>query len=224
MSTSSGPFARPSSAPNPGLGRLVSAMMIVFVLGLLVIGVIYLTGDPVAGGDAAGNDSSAVAPTTQPDPTDASETQPAQGEPYLAANGDSPLPKHGEGIAAPIKPDRLITEEDYNAPPPQASTLPAPDGPVAWTEAHKYLGQTITVKGTVVDTNNIGQLCFLNYDPDWEGKFYIAMFKEAFELLPDPPEEHYLNRTLLVTGKVTLHRDRPQIEVHDVSQIEVVEE
>ena len=92
-----------------------------------------------------------------------------------------------------------------------------------WTEAHKYLDMTITVEGKILDTNNIGNICFLNYDPDWRDKFYIAMFKDAFELLPDPPETHYLDKTLRITGKVTLHNGRPQIKVHDLSQIEVVE-
>lgn len=222
MSTPSDPLTRSTTATDPDMGRMILVMMIVFVVGLVVIGVIYLTGTPITNLDGEGKaeqDAAAVTPTTQTDPTD---TQ-APGEPYLAANGTSPLPKHGEGIAAPIAADRLITDEAYSALPPEPSTLPAPDGPVAWTEASDYLGQTITVKGTIVDTNNIGQICFLNYDPDWQDKFYIAIFKEAFELLPDPPEQHYLNRTLLVTGKVTLHKDRPQIEVRDVSQIEVVE-
>jgi len=201
-------------------------MMIVLVLGLGVIGAIYLAGaaDVGPGGDGhATEDAAAVAPSTQADSADHSRIHPSRGEPYVAANGVSPLPKPGDGIAPPIPPKRLVTQEQYDAPPPAPSTLPAPDGPVAWTEAPKYLGQTITVKGTIVATKNIGPICFLNYDPNWQDKFYIAMFKEAFDLLPDPPEEHYMNRTLLVTGKVTLHKDRPQIEVHDVSQIEVLE-
>ena len=195
-------------------------MAVVFVLGLVTIGVIYLDGDPVEAPVAlVKHDAGEAAPTLQTD----SVEPPPQGEPYVAANGINPLPKHGEGVATPIPAERLITQDGYEAEPAELSTLPAPNDSVAWTEAQNYLGQTITVKGTIVATNNIGQICFLNYDPDWQDKFYIAMFKEAFELLPDPPEEHYLNKTLLVTGKVTLHRDRPQIEVRDLSQIEVVE-
>ncbi len=224
MSTTSGPFARPDSVTDPGLGRVVWVAAIFFVLGLVTVGLVYMAGDSAEAPVAAEKHGVAeVEPAIQPDAADPPQTSPTQDKPYVAANGASPLPKHGEGVAPPIPAERLITQEAYEADPPQASTLPAPDGPVAWTEAHKYLGQTITVKGTIVDTNNIGQICFLNYDPDWQGKFYIAMFSEAFKLLPDPPEEHYLNRTLLVTGKVTLHRDRPQIEVRDLSQVETVE-
>lgn len=226
MSMSNDPFAQPSTQPEPGLGKPVAVLVAIFVMGLVTIGLIYLAGTPAEPETVAGESTPAMAlkppaDTPKPEPTQAPSAP--TGEAYVAANGESPLPKHGEAEAPPIAAKRLITQEAYDAAPPEASTLPAPEGPVPWTEAHQYLGQTITVKGTVVDTNNIGQICFLNYDADWQDKFYVAMFKEAFELLPDPPETHYLNKTLLVTGKVSLHRDRPQIQVHDVSQIEVVE-
>jgi hypothetical protein len=223
MSTSNAPFSQSESSSGPGMGKPVAVLALVFILGLLTIGLIYLAGTPASsdGGGGDAQDQASTSPAEQAEPV--KPTHAENGKPYVAANGVSPLPKHGEGVAAPITAERLASEEAYEAKPPEDSTLPEPGEPVAWTDAHKYQGQTITVKGTIVDTNNIGQICFLNYDPDWQGKFYVAMFKEAFELLPDPPEEHYLNRTLLVTGKVTLHRDRPQIEVRDVSQIEVVE-
>lgn len=225
MSMSNGPFDEPEASADPGIGKPIAILALIFVLGLLTVGLVYSMGTPRA--SVADNaDTTDQVDATQPAEPEGGEPteeviQPAS--PDASTDGASPLPKHGEGIAEPIPPERLISDEEYNAEPPQDSTLPAPDGPVAWTEAHKYLGQTITVKGTIVDTNNIGEICFLNYDPDWQDKFYIAIFKEAFELLPDPPEAHYLNRTLLVTGKVSLHRDRPQIEVRDVSQIEAVE-
>lgn len=225
MSLSNGPLDQSESLAEPGMGKPVAILALIFVLGLLTVGLLYSMGTPAQPSSEVSEaaDLLVVTPATQADADESVEDTSSPGEPYIAANGESPLPKHGEGVADPIPPQTLITDEAYNAHPPQDSALPSPDGPVAWTEAHKYHGQTITVKGTIVDTNNIGQICFLNYDPDWQDKFYVAIFKEAFDLLPDPPEVHYLNRTLLVTGKITLHRDRPQIEVRDVSQIEVVE-
>jgi hypothetical protein len=224
MSTISSSLSQSKAVSDTGIGKPALVMAIVFVLGLVTIAVIYQTGDPVEAPVAAvvQADATEELPATQKEST-SKPTAPPQGEAYVAANGVSPLPKHGEAQAPPIPAERLITQDEYEALPAQPSTLPAPDGPVAWNEAQNYLGQTITVKGTIVETNNIGQICFLNYDSDWQDKFYIAIFKEAFDLLPDPPEEHFLNRTLLITGKITLHRDRPQIEVRDISQIEVVE-
>ena len=223
MSTTSGSFFPQAPVAEPGLGWPAKAAGAVFVIGLLVIGAIYAAGNASVPAQA----DMAAAPVqdadsgTHKDQTDG--TPKSTGEPLETAGGNNPLPKPGEGIAPPIPAERLATPEEYEADPPQMSQLPVPDEPVPWTDAHKHLGQVITVKGTIVDTSNIGQICFLNYDPDWQDKFYIAMFKEAFELLPDPPETHYLNKTLLVTGKVTLHKDRPQIQVNDVAQIEVLE-
>ena len=221
MSMISGSISSPNSVSDSGAGRPAVAMVAVFVLGLLAVGVIYSAGDPVDKTNAVNNHAE-VSAATQPEATPEPAAEPSQHGTYVAANGISPLPKYGEGIAPPIPAERLITQEQYDTQPLEPSTLPSPEGFVAWTDAQNYLEQTITVKGTIVDTKNIGQICFLNYDSDWQGKFYVAIFKEAFDLLPDPPEEHYLNRTLLVTGKVTLHKDRPQIEVRDISQIEVV--
>ncbi len=169
--------------------------------------------------DPPTSDPSSTPPSSTTDSLDAA----APARPYVSPGGANPMPRHGEPPAAAIPPTRLIDDAALDAQPPESSTLPQPDGPVDWTEAHLYLDMVITVKGEIVATNNIGNICFLNYDTNWQDKFYIAMFKEAFELLPDPPEEHYLDKTLLITGKVSLHNGRPQIEVHDVSQIEVVE-
>lgn len=224
MTTSSDPPKAPASSTDPGISRPVVALLMVFVVGLVCVGLIYAVGERTETPPATDN------PVDTTDPAEPSTDAPVetpttaeQGQSYVSPGGGSPLPKHGEADAKPIAATELIDDAGFNAEPPQASTLPEPDGPVPWDEADKYLERVITVKGTIVDTHNIGNICFLNYDPDRQDKFYIAMFKEAFELLPDPPEEHYLNKTLLVTGKVTLHKDRPQIEVRDASQIEVVE-
>ena len=219
MPTSNRPFRAPThTGPPPGLGLPVLGLALVFVLGLICVGLIYAVGQPIEETVAVAEPPEVEQPKTPVETT-------AVAEPYVSPGGTSPLPKHGEPEAPPIEPTRLIDEEAFNAEPPMPSELPTPDEPVAWDRAHLYLGKVITVKGTIVDTHLVesGEICFLNYDPDWQGKFYIAMFKEAFELLPDPPDTHYLDKTLLVTGKVTMHRDRPQIEVHDASQIEVLE-
>ncbi len=229
MTTPNGPFDAPVDSADPGMGRPIVALVMVFIVGIACVGLIYAVGEPIDPTTIVAADGSAQVDTeanaagktdTSKTPTHTT-TPPAQA--YVSPGGTNPFPNYGEPKAPPIPPTQLIDEQTFDAPPPQASTLPDPEGPVPWDEAHKYLDRVITVKGTIVDTNNIGNICFLNYDSDWHDKFYIAMFQEAFELLPDPPEEHYLNKTLLVTGKVTLHKDRPQIEVRDVSQIEVVD-
>ncbi len=224
MSIPSGPFARPASQADPGLGWPVWSAVAVFVIGLVVIGLVGLSVG--TGGQAQTPQPSDLVAEAGPT-ADEAQTPTAQqpkppaplGKTFLTPAGRSPIPQPGEGITNPFPAVELPSEDQADA----HDQPPAPQGPVPWTDAHQYLGQTITVNGTILDTNNIGQICFLNFDPDWQDKFYIAMFNSAFELLPDPPEDHYLNKTLLITGQVTLHRGRPQIQVRDLTQIEVVE-
>ena len=238
MQSSQGPIVPPKPTDDPGMARPIVALSMVFIIGLACVLIIYAMGEPIRESNASptdtqtqAEDASASAPVASADntapPTDAAADSAVPVKPtghYVSAGGGEPLPDADvKEPPTPIAPAVLIDDAAYNARPPEPSTLPQPDGPVPWSEAHKYLGMTITVDGTVVDTNNIGNICFLNFDTDWQDKFYVALFKEAFSLLPDPPETHYLNKHLLITGKVKMYKDRPEIEVHDVSQIEVVE-
>ncbi|MEL7087150.1 MAG: hypothetical protein AAGL98_01710 [Planctomycetota bacterium] len=140
-----------------------------------------------------------------------------RGQPYLVAAGRSPIPRPGETFDKPIPAQRLVDDAGDKV------QRPAPDGPVNWGAAHNYVGQRITVTGTVVDTyNHRGEVCFLNFSKEWRGKFYIPVFDEAFADLPAPPEKFFLNKTIRVTGTVTLHRNRPNIEVQNIKQIKIV--
>lgn len=128
--------------------------------------------------------------------------------------GRSPIPGEGEDVTEPIPAERLVQEP----------TEPRPTGVIDWTEAKNHVGQEITARGTVVSTNNIGDLTFLNFDTDWQDKFYIVIFREAYDDTPGGnPELAYLNHTIEVTGEVSTHRGRPQIQVRDASQIKVVD-
>jgi len=136
------------------------------------------------------------------------------GEPYLAACGRSPIPQGNETFHTLIPYKRLQPEVVVEAPPAGV--------PVPWASAHRYVGQEITVQGKIVDTHALDSITFLNFDKNWQGKFYVVVFKSAH----DPsfqPDVEYLNKTLRVTGVVKLHRERPQIQVEKLGQIEVVE-
>lgn len=141
-----------------------------------------------------------------------------RGQPYLVAAGRSPIPQRGERFEKPIPAKRLVDDSGSKVQPK------APDGPVNWGAAHNYVGQRITVEGKIVDTyNHRGEVCFLNFSKEWRGKFYVPVFDEVFGDLPGPPEQFFLNKTIRVTGKVTLHRNRPNIEVQDIRQIKILD-
>ncbi|MEM9881583.1 MAG: hypothetical protein AAF800_01545 [Planctomycetota bacterium] len=140
----------------------------------------------------------------------------ARGEAYVVAAGRSPIPQRGETFDQPIPAPRL----DGGA----ADRPPAPDGPVPWGQAHRYVGQRIVVTGKVVNTyNHRGDVCFLNFHEDWRGKFYIPVFDEVFADLPEPPEDYFVGKTIAVRGTVTLHRNRPNIEVNSIRQVRVLD-
>jgi hypothetical protein len=129
----------------------------------------------------------------------------------------SPIPLPGETFDKPIR--LAITP----------STQPAP-GPgkvvgeiVPWSQAAKHLGETITVEGTIVDTHNAGEVCFLNFVKGDRKSFYLIMWKESFDKFPDSPERYFLGKKVRATGEVSENRGRPQIRLKDAKQVWVVE-
>jgi len=148
--------------------------------------------------------------------------------------GRSPLPQPGESFDKPIEFKVLMRTIDGQvpltglAPPatlPEAKEAEDFDLPtVSWDEAHDYLGTFIVAKGKVVTTRNIGNFTFLNFHEDWREKFYVVVYQQAYKDIPGRPENAYLNKTILVTGRVDVHRGRPQIKVFEADQIEIVAE
>jgi hypothetical protein len=133
----------------------------------------------------------------------------------------SPYPQESEIVTRPIEADRLDGGEAEVAPPEPAV---ATGETVPWDQAKLHVGKVITVQGKIVNTyNHRGEVCFLNFDTDWRDKFYIPIFQKAFRFLPEEPQDYYMNKTIRVTGEVTLHKGRPNIEVRDLDQIEIVE-
>ena len=147
-------------------------------------------------------------------------------EPYVVPAGRSPLPQPGETFERPIPPTYLVEFSPiapHHAGEGFEGQAPGPPPAVPWDEAADYVGQVVAAEGTIVSANNIGNLTFLNFHEQWQGKFYVVIFKEAYPTITGPPEEAYLGKTVRVTGRVDLHRGRPQIKVFDAEQIEVVE-
>lgn len=128
--------------------------------------------------------------------------------------GRSPIPQEGETIAKPIPAKRLDGGGEA------AATANAGDV-VPWVRGGEFVGREITVRGRVVETRDIGNLTFLNFTDRGGSAFYAVVFKEAYGSFPKPPAEHFLNQTVLVTGKVVEHKGRAQIQVRNASQIRI---
>lgn len=214
------------AAPSPP--RVV--MLLASILAALVV-VIVLLVVIIVGGTAAPPSHEEPLTTTgtitqTPASTPTNNTPPAvatsQGpnpSPSFTPAGRSAIPQPGETFAAPIPPQKLNHGVTQTESP--AAGAPEPKSIIPWTLAHQHVGQTITVEGRVIDTHNTGSVCFLNFVRDRES-FYIIIFKDSLNAWPQPPESHFLNKTIRVTGTVSERSGRTQIQVRQPSQIAVV--
>ncbi|MBP6059617.1 MAG: hypothetical protein KA522_02475 [Candidatus Saccharicenans sp.] len=93
---------------------------------------------------------------------------------------------------------------------------------IPFEKAGDYVGQTITVEGTIVSSHNSGRACFLNFDPDYQHYLSLVIFASDFNRFPPLPEEHYLNKKVRVKGKILLYKGRPEIILSSPDQIKIV--
>jgi endonuclease/exonuclease/phosphatase family metal-dependent hydrolase len=108
------------------------------------------------------------------------------------------------------------TGADEQIIPPEAG-LPV----IEWTEAPKYVDQEVIVQGTIVATNNIGRICFLNFDT--ARTFTAIVHQQHYPKFPQPPEKMYNNQIVRIRGLISEFRGRPQIEVSRPEQIQILE-
>lgn len=114
-------------------------------------------------------------------------------------------------------PDQIDILAEGKAP---AATAESPRGVVPWRDAGAYVGQTITVEGRIVRTEDIGSIIFLNFSKR-RGDFVAVVRAEDYEHFPAPPAQLYRGKRVWITGKVTLHKGVPQMVIHGPDQIEV---
>jgi DNA/RNA endonuclease YhcR with UshA esterase domain len=131
---------------------------------------------------------------------------PAESQPQTVAT-NTPAPTEPTSTPEPVA-DEVVTEENTT---------------VSWQDAADYDGQTVTVKGYVVDTYNSEKVVFLNFDEDYQKTFKVVIFPDAWPLFPAPPEEFFHNKTVQVTGLVEMYQGAQEIIVDQPEKIEIVE-
>lgn len=95
-------------------------------------------------------------------------------------------------------------------------------------EAAKHVGKEWTVEMRVAATgqSKSQKLVFLNSEPNFKdpANFTVVIdAKTAAKMKLGDPAKHFRDKTIRITGKVTLFDNRPQIVVSDPKQIEVLE-
>ena len=105
---------------------------------------------------------------------------------------------------------------------------PAPK-PLTPADAARKVKEKVTAEMVVKSTGGM-ENCYLNSEEDYklDSNFTIFLPKETKEKLKkagiEDPYEHYLNKTIQVTGTVILfEQKKPRIAVTEVGQIKVIE-
>jgi len=109
-------------------------------------------------------------------------------------------------------------------------TLVVEARPVEPADAARHVGQWCVVTMKVSSGRLMADAgrCYLNSRKDHRDKenFTAVIFRQGLEKFAkadiDDPAAHFLDKTIRVTGTIELYKDKPQIKVELVDQIEVV--
>ena len=97
-------------------------------------------------------------------------------------------------------------------------------GVISWRDAEKYVGQEVTVEGTIVHTYDSGKITFLNFDEDYHHTLTLVIFPSLYDQFPQKPAKYFKDKEVRVTGKVKMYEGAPEIVIEDPAQIQVVGE
>jgi DNA/RNA endonuclease YhcR with UshA esterase domain len=106
--------------------------------------------------------------------------------------------------------------------PPGAAKAISPE------EAAKKVNETVTVRMEVKSVGSSKSVYFLNSKEDYKDEKNFTIFlpvetvKKFKEEKVDDLVKHFKGKTVEVTGKVILYRDRPEIKVDELKQIKLV--
>ena len=91
------------------------------------------------------------------------------------------------------------------------------------TEAKDHVGETRTVCGKVASphfaSKSKGEPTFLNLDEPYRKQDFTILIWGSDRAKFGAPETRYKDATVCVTGKITSHRDKPEIIATEPSQI-----
>lgn len=92
------------------------------------------------------------------------------------------------------------------------------------TSAARYVGQTVTVEGTVANVTVLRTgTTFLNFGAAYPNQTFTAViFRSAASRFPNP--QQWEGKRVRVTGKVQPYRGKPEIILNDTSQLVAVSE
>ncbi|NPE29791.1 thermonuclease family protein [Methanococcoides sp. SA1] len=96
---------------------------------------------------------------------------------------------------------------------------------ISYLEAGRYIGQVVTVEGTIVQTTKKDDsgIIFLNFHDPYEGYFTVVIWSDDWNRFSQDPDVMYEGKHVLVTGKVIEYKGSPEIIVESPSQIVIIQ-
>ncbi len=108
-------------------------------------------------------------------------------------------------------------------PSDEIENLVWPTGPrddvIPFEDAADFMGEKITVEGTVIRTHNSDNVVFLNFSND--NQFVAVIFPDDWAKFPDPPEDLFYGKLVRIEGMIEDYQGTPEIIINDPWQIEV---
>ena len=98
---------------------------------------------------------------------------------------------------------------------------------ISSADADRFVGETVTVCGVVVGASHFdhirGEPTFLNFDKLYPNQtFTVVIWGENNARFERPPHLMFAKKEICVTGTVETYKGKPQIEVRNPDQIELV--
>ncbi len=141
------------------------------------------------------------------------------------------FPALEDGLEATLEamrdPEAWYAEGDPFFGEKEPLKVPLPKGMFNTVQAKYHIGKTITVCGTVVSSRKTtkAKAIYLNFDrmhPHQD--FYATLWEYNGPNFSYDPEAFLLNKTVCVTGKVTIFDDIPRISINNESEVVLYEE
>lgn len=96
---------------------------------------------------------------------------------------------------------------------------------IPYAQAREYVGQTVTVWGTIRNVFNNRLAVYLGFTEPRRGSFFVRILKEDWGNFPQHPETLYRPGQLVyVHGKIVWYQGDPVIYVRHPAQITIIKE
>lgn len=97
----------------------------------------------------------------------------------------------------------------------------AADSPISASVAALFVGEEKTVEGSVAAAERVGNVVQLHLG-EGPHAFTVSLIIGLLSNFPATPERYYLGRSIRVVGTIRSFKERPEMEIRDPANIQVI--